>query len=639
MQRIKSLTLENFKFFYGDRDSHPKNTLEINKNNVLIFGENGSGKSSIYWALYTFLQSVLKDNPSKIDKYFTPNGSQNLRNRFCEDVAYSGVEIIFEDELEGTTSRKICLGKSNTKSGNLVKKTLDSSDFINYKYLSKIYDFRNSEPIDLFPMFEKEVLMFIDLGEEYRDHNNNLSGKTYASDWWEFISISHLKLPKNKNTISESSEEYRRYKYVTIPRFIELLKRFLLEITESANYYLETEFKENYSINFKVETINCDFNKKRDGMAKSKDGKLYPPKIPLELNFNHQSLSEPNKVLSKPHTFLNEARLTAIALAIRLAMLDLRPKFEDTASILVLDDLLLSLDMSHRNIVLDIMLKKVSDFQIIMLTHDKLFFEMARHKIKTLKQNDWEYIEMYSTEKDDIPQPLIYKSNSYLGKAKMYLDKKEYEIAGNFLRKEAEQFCKNLLPKKYKLNDEGRVKLLSGLLQGAITFAESEGLNKALFDELDSYREFILNAASHDSYDVPKFKSEIEKCIETLEQLNKIEIKSEVLKKNDELQISMNCDDGSNWVFNIVLHDDDFRLIQEPGKDLFLSRGHINFKMFKDGIEQPPKGKNVGDWFSERASLKHKFDTWFEKSDKKGIDNYWDGITFIEDGRPLRTII
>ena len=638
MQRIKSITLENFKFFYGDRNSHPQNTLEINKNNVLFFGENGSGKSSIYWALYTFLQSCLKTN-NTINKYFQANHPENLRNRFCEDNDNSSVEIYFEDDNEVPEIRKISFNTSNTSVGSFVKRTLDSSDFINYKYLSKIYDFRNSEPIDLFPLFEKEVLMFIDFEEEYYDLSNTLSGKTYASDWWEFINEAPKKLPKNSgmNTIKEGSDEYRRFKSNTIPRFIELLKKFLLEITESANSYLENEFQENYIISFNVESIKCEFNKNLS--KRTKDGKIHKPRIPLELRYNHSRLPEPKKLLHKPHTFLNEARLTAIALAIRLAMLDSRPTFPDTSNILVLDDLLLSLDMSHRNIVLDIILKKTTDFQLIILTHDKLFFEIAKHKIKSLKQNNWEYFEMYSNIENDIPQPLIYKSNSYLGKAKMYLEKKEYEIAGNFLRKEAEQFCKNLLPKKYKLNDEGRVKLLSGLLQGAITFAESEGLNKALFDALDSYREFILNAASHDSYDVPKFKSEIEKCIETLEQLNKIEIKSEVLKKNDELQISMNCDDGSNWVFNIVLHDDDFRLIQEPGKYLFLTRGHINFKMFKDGIEQPPKGKNIGDWFSERASLKHKFDTWFEKSDKKGIDNFWDGITFIEDGRPLRTII
>ena len=258
-------------------------------------------------------------------------------------------------------------------------------------------------------------------------------------------------------------EKYKKYKGTTLPRFVELLRSFLLDITESANEYLANEFKEDFSINFRVDKIKCDFNKSVS--QKAKDGKFYPPKIPLVLKYNHSSLSEANKIIANPHTFLNEARLTAIALAIRLAMLDLRPKFPDTSSILVLDDLLLSLDMSHRNIVLDIILNKTSDFQLFILTHDKLFFEMARHKIKGLGQTDWEYFEMYSNSKNDIPQPYITKSKTYLEKAETFLTLKEYEVAGNFLRKDAEAFCKDFLPQRLQLRPDYTQHDLNGLIQ------------------------------------------------------------------------------------------------------------------------------------------------------------------------------
>ena len=65
MQKISKITLNNFKFFYG------KVSIDFNRKNILIYGENGSGKSSIYWSLYTFLQSVFKDN-AEIRKYFEP---------------------------------------------------------------------------------------------------------------------------------------------------------------------------------------------------------------------------------------------------------------------------------------------------------------------------------------------------------------------------------------------------------------------------------------------------------------------------------------------------------------------------------------------------------------------------------------
>lgn len=43
--KITELILHNFKFF-----TETENTLKIDTKNVLIWGENGSGKSSIYWA-------------------------------------------------------------------------------------------------------------------------------------------------------------------------------------------------------------------------------------------------------------------------------------------------------------------------------------------------------------------------------------------------------------------------------------------------------------------------------------------------------------------------------------------------------------------------------------------------------------
>ena len=64
MNKIKKIVLKNFKFFYGEV------SIDLDRENALIFGENGSGKSSIYWALYTFLQSVYKDSHQGVQKYF-----------------------------------------------------------------------------------------------------------------------------------------------------------------------------------------------------------------------------------------------------------------------------------------------------------------------------------------------------------------------------------------------------------------------------------------------------------------------------------------------------------------------------------------------------------------------------------------
>ena len=632
MQKIKSITLRNFKFFYGTETDYPHNIIELNENNLLLFGENGSGKSSVYWALYTFLQSCLKNDDDKIKKYFLKEGTQSLRNRYAADSAPSAIAVEFVSKDGTTTQKEICDTSVNTKSGTLVEKTLKASDFLNYKYLSKLYDFRNSQSIDLFPLFVKDLLMFIDLGEEFTLHNGQLSGTTIASDWWDFISGTIGELPKNKNTISVSSEEYKRYKYTTIPRFVELLKSYLLTITEAANNYLTTEFKEPFTLNFNTENIEADFNKSISQRAK--DGKLHKPKIRLTAKLIDPKLAEEKQLIHNPHTFLNEARLTAIALAIRFAMLDERGTFDDAGSILVLDDLLLSLDMSHRNIVLDIILKKEAEHQILILTHDKFFFQMAKSKIKHFKQSNWEYIKMYAHKNNDIPLPLIYKSESYLGKAIRYLEENEYEIAGNFLRKEAESFLKEILPKKYKLNDEGKLKALGNLLSDAVVFSESNGLNKELFEKLNSHREFVLNPSSHDSYDVPKFYSELSACIDTLKELRKIEISKEVLKKGAELEFDLKSPDGVTWKYEIKLGDA-IDYIKEPGKDGILTKANVNFRIYGNGYHVVGEGMQENSWRHDFTSLKKLYNYCYNKSDKTADSNYLNGIVFSDGKTPI----
>ena len=637
MQRIKSIHLENFKFFYG-YGTELCNTIQLDGDNLLLYGENGSGKSSIYWALYTFLQSTLKEDP-QIDKYFNARHDENLRNRFAEESAKSGIKIMFENQQQAELSREISSSNINTKSDSFIKQTLDSSDFINYRYLSKLYDFSNSEPINLFPLFEGEILMFIDFGEPYTDHSGNSSGKTNAADWWKFIVDAPKQLPYNGNVVSVGSEAYKRFKDVTLPRFVELLKKFLLEITQSANDYLQTEFKEGYSISFNTDTIECDYNKYVSQRAK--DGILYPPKIPLQVKYNHSKLEEHRKNVLKPHTFLNEARLTAIALAIRFAILDQRPKFPNSARLLILDDLLLSLDMSHRNIVLDIILKKVTDFQLLILTHDKMFFELAKHKAEKNKSQQWKFFELYSHEKDGIPQPLKYESDSYLGNAKKYLKEKKYEIAGNFLRKEAESFCKKFLPDRLKLGEFGGLKPLAQLLQQLVEFFNQNGLDSSIATNLDSYRKFLLNDSSHDSYDVPKFRSEIENCINTLEQLNKIQFTSSVKwgqKLVFELQSDANTSPEKAGLYKFVIRiADDFRLIKEVGKESILTKGKINYKVYKDGTLLPSKVQG-DNWNHDNISLKNLYDNLYTKSDKTKSADFWEEVIVSKTGQKLREL-
>lgn len=616
MPKIKTITFKNFKFFHGEVK------LELDRNNLLLYGENGSGKSSIYWGLYTFLHSVFKDE-ANVKKYFDSENSENLINRFSDDD--SSIAIEFENSSHSRFTRQISFDTIDTKDGNEIKEAVNTSDFINYKLLSKIYDFSNREDLDLFPVYEKEVLMFLNFRKKFIKRDGR-EGTINANDWWEYINSGMNPHPKMREA------EYKDFQNVVTDFNTEL--RYLIRNTiQSANELLETEF--NIPVKLYLNYKSCVFNDFKPG-TKSRSWKLKPPKLIITTHYLHDDLEYGKQRIEKPHTFLNEAKLSAIALSLRLAIL--KEKYIASApNILVVDDLLLSLDMSNRNTVLDIILTQCSKYQILFMTHEKMLFEMAKSKIKYLKQNNWKYIEMYA-QNSTIPKPLIYESESYLGKAKKYLEDHEYEIAGNFLRKEAESFLKDILPNKYKLNEEGKVKALGNLISSAIEFAKHNNLRISSFEKLDSYRAFVLNPSSHDSYDVPKFYSELKSCIRTLSALRRTKIRRDIIKKGTEVGFVLKCTEGIKWSYVIKLGEN-LHLIKERGKEAILTKGNINYRIYKGDDLLPPNGGEVGEWNHKFTTIKAIYDYAYEKSDKDTDENYLNEIAFIEGGDMLNKII
>ncbi len=618
MNKIKQIKLKHFKFFFGEVN------IDLERKHALIFGENGSGKSSLYWALYTFLQSVFKADPSKTQKYFITRHDENLRNRFAPDGDNSYIKIVFEDDHGSISEKTISNTVVNTlptRTDTLVLQATLGSELINYKLLSKVHDFKNPFKIDLFPLMDKDTLMFINFREVLVRHDG-VSATANAQDWWEYIKPGMT--PRGKM----HEQPYKTFA-AAVEKFNIELRFYFDSIVESANEYL-VKFKQPITISF--DPVACTYDAFEDGSTTKRNHKLNPPKIYVHTHFNHDSLPEEKRLVTRPHTFLNEAKLTAIALSIRFAMLDQKIDSsnlaDDTAKFLVLDDLLISLDMSNRERVLDIILQEFSKYQLIILTHDRNFFELLRHQIKKFGQDDWKYIEMFESEKNGIPQPFIKESDTYLDKAEKYFNLKEYEIAGNFLRKEAESFCKDFLPKKWHYTVEYNILDLNCLIQECLRFAENAGLDKVIFEKLDSHRKFVLNPTSHDSYDVPKFNSEIDGCLKTLKVLR--EIKNEpFLKRGEQVEFELTTEDRADtYKFEIKL-EDDFRLLKEPGKDSVISKGMVNYWVTKNGIKDKLQHKT--------ASLKKWYDDCYCKSDKSKNIDFWEEIVITSTGHKLKT--
>lgn len=588
--KIEYLTCKNFKFFYGHDEDETSNKLVLNRKNLLLYGENGSGKSSIYWALYTILQSSIKQEDNDVHKYFEVNDPENLRNRFADDLEISSITICFSDDKGRQRTWEISNVGVNTLKDGFMKKTLLSSDFINYKYLSKIYDFRNSQNIDLFPMFEKDLLQFIDFGEAYKDEKDALFlDKTLASDWWNEIIKTPQRLPYNKNIVSVSSSEYLKFKNQILPRFCELLKKYLNFITDKANNYLEHEFQSPLRLKFDFGKLVCDYNKPIG--TRSKDGKFYKPTLSFELKYVHSLLDDEKSKISKPHTFLNEAKLTTIALSIRLAMLDEKLESQDAGKILVLDDLLVSLDMSNRDSVLDIILKKIDKYQLLILTHDRSFYNIAKLRIESVDSSSWIFKEMYCKQQDidDIPLPIIVEPKSYLSCAYKYLYEFDYPASANYLRKECESVLCNLLPHNLTVvsSDNGSTKPtpLERLIKNFEGLCKELSINFSFCKKLMEHKNILLNPLSHDNITSPIYKQELLSCIGILKELNKFRKKviSNVDKK-ETLILYTKDSIGDSWIYVIEPHEMFFAICDNNGmwhfnnpNSLFISR--------KKGIE------------------------------------------------------
>ncbi len=450
MKKIDELTLENFKFFRG------LETLKFNSKNILVYGENGSGKSSLYWALYTFMQSSLKED-NEIKKYFNNQHPERLINIFKEDDDKSSIKLTLKNKLNIKSTYEISFDNINTNKGDkeILKANL-ASDFINYRLLSKLYNFKNSQNIEIFDMFEDEIFQYITIdGENF----NNL---------WQRLKKGISPRPKM------SDQKYKDFQK-DIKDFNEKFKNYLQTLIRKTNEILKDNFKEPLvvSIDYNTEATYNDFI---ENSTTKRNGLTLSPKIYLTIEF-----SEKNHKIDKPHTFLNEARLTAIALSLRFSILKNRLITEDVLKILVLDDLLISLDMKHRIDVINFLLEDedLKDYQIIVLTHDRGFFQLLRQKISTI---DWKVFEFYNQNE----KQCIKESKTELEKAKELFLNKDFEASANYLRKELEKILKQFLDPNLKcINKEFRT--LEDLLNQVKNELEQE--YKSQFNKIFKFKD------------------------------------------------------------------------------------------------------------------------------------------------------
>lgn len=625
MNKIKTLQLNNFKFFQEEKP------INFNGDNLLLYGENGSGKSSIYWALYTLFEASLKDDDDEIRKYFckTVDLEDNLVNIHAQEIPpgsdnyNSFIELITDD----TTSKIYKVSKDDVgiRLNIDAKFTNYASDFINYRMLLGISSFRHSDKIDLFNLFVEDIFKYVQFAKVQITRDDVLKEFTNAFEIWQQIEKGH-EIVNSKR--SAKPRKIRAYKYSSEwKEFEKLIKSFnesLQKLVDFINIQAPKYFKAlGYQFPFYLELEKlADFIK----------GETTYEVIPFILRLKIPEYENQKDAIFKPHSFLNEAKLSALTISIRLAILS-EKRQENCLKFIVLDDLLISLDMRNRENVLELLLSKefIENYQLIILTHDRMFFQMAKHKISILEQDNWRYVEMYEGKSENgNARPEIKESKTYFERAKAFFAENNLPEAANNLRKASEEICKKILSKEQTISEDYSNYDLNGMIEYCLNFAKSNELNYNYFNQLDKFRKFLLNSGSHDDFDTPMFKSEIKDCLKIFEAyFNKIKLRH-ILDEGTKLIFQLkDGKKGEEYRFEILLQEN-LRLYKEPNRDSTLLKVKVKYDLFKDNELLVSQYAFV--------SLKNFYEKPYSTSDKAKTADFWEGITIDEIKKPLNSI-
>lgn len=523
--KINKIVIENFKYFLEPF------TLEPEGKHVLMYGENGSGKSSIYWAAYTHFQSCLKD-PADAGKYFKKDHSDSLVNLYDTQNKRSGIEIEFVDPNGRTKGYTDGSWGINTNVDDFIRLSTFASDFMNYKFLAAIFDFKNSKPVDLFKIFEDEVFPFLPLGAPRYDLDGTVTAETSVEQWWRYIKhcykTSGVLNRRSSEGVYIHDEKWQAYQNL-IDDFNRRLQGLLTDIATEANAKLRLQ-KMPVKVSLKLE--KAEFDKKVEGKVRAYDGEFYDPHIILTAQLLKADGTPVSPMeIHHPRSFFNEAKLTRMALALRLAVFDRKLQSEDCAKVIMVDDLLISLDMSNRLMVVQELLNYANRYQLFIFTHDRTFYDLIYDSIAQRNAaNDWCYYEMFAIDeqvsKGGIPEPWIKEKKNYMQQARAFFSDYDYYASANSLRKECEKQLLRLYPKWWTLTnkDNGTVilKTLNELDQQIEKFYERYGTERVLTPNIDQYRKRILNPASHYDSTSKLFRSELKLAIEDISQLEKI---------------------------------------------------------------------------------------------------------------------
>ncbi len=379
--RLESLKLDNFRAF-----PQPE-TFQLDGKNLLVYGENGSGKSSLFAALRALFR-----HPSPPP---TLNSKHAFENKFKRPAGMPwAVEAIFTNGKTVTWANTGLQGDKPLRDEIALKAAM-----LDYRALMETNHLHGEDRVNLFDVIVNTLLAGYGITSPgVTPFPTSGTAQVPIGDYWarlqgirEQISWSQTSIPSH---ILQACQGFNAGLNVALNAVNGLLPELLHDLKQQ-----NIQMKPLVFSGLVPKAAHWLEKRHYDGQA-----------IWLEVDYRSEALQY-------PHMFLNEARLSALGLAIYLAgrLALVQQATGDAPKLLVLDDVLIGIDHSNRLPVLDVLHTHFADWQVVLLTHDRTWFDLARAH---LPKQEWIYYEVYEGNPNaTVPMPIAYKVESELPRA------------------------------------------------------------------------------------------------------------------------------------------------------------------------------------------------------------------------------
>ena len=536
MKRITKIEIDNYKAYVT------KEVFELPAGqNLLLYGENGSGKSSLFRALQYFMESSVNGVGHFDNNYYSGRDDGKIEITFCDyDFVSNSINKATEQIFTATESPA-----TTTTSNPFLKTAYRISGFLDYSTLLRVYLNNGTRP-NLFNLIIELISDYIPTKQGLTD----TIGAIVNSVNQDIVKCYH-----------RTDKEYGRLRnsYLSLQT---AFPNIIADLNAEFSRLMTTYFVD---LNLNISLGAANIRLFENGYIRETHivGEIY-----LDVTHYGQHMHEYNNSL-------NEARLSAIAICLYLASIKLRSVNHD-AKILYLDDVFVGLDSSNRRPVINILLSEFQDYQILISTYDKSWYLLAREMIN---DNDrWEYKELYEGQTDIagviLPKPIIVSGNTEIEMARKYLYdglRPDYPAAANYMRKAYEKLLSNKLYRPIILDNDllpVAAYHISALICRAVDFLRrisdapyaSNILSK--LSTLKSHLKPMLHPLSHYAPDEPVYKheliqaeqlfNEISTLLETADYKHLCKV---VIPKHGQLLLQIKGRSGWNYNYKFDVED------------------------------------------------------------------------------------